>query len=175
MNRLLALTLSLLLVLAASPPAVAGCGNCPGDSKNAKSDDACGACPVSGDKAGKGGEAKAAPAHEHKFPTVDVAAIQELLDKKEPVVILDARSGKWDDGRRLPGAVALAPDAKPEEIAKLLPDKKAKIITYCSGLTCPASAKLAEALHKAGYENIHEFPEGVEGWEKAGKKFIKKQ
>jgi len=163
LHRILVFSLALVLVVAVALPAVA--------------DSSCGACPVSGKKAEKshkGGDAKAAaPAQEHKFPVVDVAAIQELIDKKEPVVILDARTGKWDDGRRLPGAVALAPDAKPEEIAKLLPAKKAKIVTYCGGLTCPASAKLAEALHKAGYENIHEFAEGVEGWEKAGKPFDK--
>jgi rhodanese-related sulfurtransferase len=84
------------------------------------------------------------------------------------MVILDARSGKYDDGRRIPGAKVLNADADEAEVAKVLPEKGALVVTYCGGLTCPASNALAERLKKLGYANVIEYPQGIAGWTKDG-------
>lgn len=99
---------------------------------------------------------------------VDTAGVKDLLASGKPVTVLDARSGKWDDGTRIPGAKALNAATPDEEIAQALPDKDAKIVTYCSGLKCPASHALASKLTSLGYKNVTEYPEGIEGWTKAG-------
>ena len=101
---------------------------------------------------------------------LNTAALATLIRTKTPAAVLDARSGKFDDGKRIPGARQLSPTAKDEEIAKALPDKQALIVTYCAGLTCPASKALAERLEKLGYTNVIEYPEGIAGWVKAGNK-----
>ena len=84
------------------------------------------------------------------------------------VVALDARTGAFDDGRRVPGARMLAPTAKDAEVTALLPDKKALVVTYCTGLKCPASHMLGEKLRAMGYVNVLEYHEGIDGWAAAG-------
>lgn len=129
----------------------------------------CGSC----------GKGDAAAACDHKatceskgktagVPEVDTAGLKELLAKGDAVTVLDARSGKWDDGQRIAGAKSLNADTPDEEVAKALPDKDAKIVTYCAGVKCPASHALADKLTKLGYKNVTEYPEGIEGWVKAG-------
>lgn len=122
---------------------------------------------------GSCGKGEAASACERKdgaaaVAKVDTAGLKELLAKGEAVTVLDARSGKWDDGNRIAGAKALNAETPDEEVTKALPDKDAKIVTYCGGLKCPASSALADKLTKLGYKNVTEYPEGIEGWVKDG-------
>lgn len=105
------------------------------------------------------------------FKNMSTADVNGLLQKGEKVVIFDARSSKFDDGRRLPGAVALTADCKAEDVAKYAPAKDASIITYCAGVKCAASKNLATQLASLGYTNVNVYEEGIEGWEKAGFKF----
>jgi rhodanese-related sulfurtransferase len=83
-------------------------------------------------------------------------------------VILDARSGKYDDGTRIPGAKSLNDKSTPEDVAAVIPSKDASVVTYCSNTQCPASKRLADHLTKLGYTNIKEYPEGIAGWREAG-------
>jgi len=84
------------------------------------------------------------------------------------MTVLDARVGKFDDGNRIPGAKALAPDAPAEKVTSMLPDSQALIVTYCVNLKCPASSLLAKRLRQLGYSNVLEYHEGIEGWIAAG-------
>jgi rhodanese-related sulfurtransferase len=107
----------------------------------------------------------------HKLTTKE---LKKLLDSGTKVILLDARTGKFDDGRRIPGAKSLSPKARPEEVEKVAgKDKDALIVTYCSNLKCPASSYLFKHLKELGYTNLHEYPHGIEGWAKAGNKVEK--
>jgi rhodanese-related sulfurtransferase len=99
---------------------------------------------------------------------INTPGLKALLSAKVPVTLLDARSGKYDDGRRIPGAVALNATSTDQEIAKVVPDKNALVVAYCAGPKCPASHELAERLHKMGYVNVIEYSEGIPGWTEAG-------
>jgi rhodanese-related sulfurtransferase len=110
------------------------------------------------------------PAATARVGLINTEALAAMLRQKVPMVVLDARSGKWDDGRRVPGAKALSPTAKDEEIAALLPDKAALIVAYCTNPKCPASAQLAKRLRGLGYTNVLEYHEGIEGWAAAGER-----
>jgi len=103
-----------------------------------------------------------------KEAVVNTEALAALLRAKAPMTVLDARTSKYDDGRRVPGAKALSPAAKDAEVTALLPDKKALVVTYCAGLKCPASHVLGEKLRSMGYVNVLEYHEGIEGWVAAG-------
>ncbi|MCX7847778.1 MAG: rhodanese-like domain-containing protein [bacterium] len=105
---------------------------------------------------------------EHGYRVIDTASLKALLASGEPVTVVDARSGKYDDGRRIAGAISLPANASDEAIARALPDKQAKIVTYCSNTKCPASAKLAKRLVALGYTNVHKYPDGIAGWTAAG-------
>lgn len=121
----------------------------------------CGTCQTKGACTAKAGAAK----HAHgEYATVTTEALKALITSKANVVVLDARSGKWDDGQRIPGAKSLAAGAEASEVAKHIPTKDSLVVTYCSNTKCPASAKLAKHLHQLGYTNILKYPVGLEGW-----------
>ena len=99
---------------------------------------------------------------------INTAGLKALIQAKALVTILDARTGKFDDGRRLPGAKALDPAAPDAAVASALPDKAGLIVTYCAGLKCAASHQLGERLRGLGYSNVIEYHEGIAGWVDAG-------
>ncbi len=126
----------------------------------------CSSCPF----CGTGAKAEA------KIPegvkVITTAEFQKIVADKSALVF-DARTGKYDTGERVPGAKTLSGDNTPEEIAKAIPDKNAAVVVYCANTACPASGNLAGVLKKLGYTNIMEYPEGIEGWIKAGNKVDK--
>jgi len=103
-----------------------------------------------------------------KEAVVNTEALAALLRAKAPMTVLDARTGKYDDGRRVPGAKTLSPTATDAEVTALLPDKTALVVTYCAGLKCPASHMLGEKLRSMGYVNVLEYHEGIDGWVATG-------
>ncbi len=105
--------------------------------------------------------------------TISTDALAALIRAKTAVTILDARSGKFDDGRRIPGATSLAASADEATIAATAGAKDGLVVTYCASLKCPASKNLATKLRALGYTNVLEYPEGIQGWTAAGKTVVK--
>jgi len=101
-------------------------------------------------------------------PTIDTPALAVLIKSGVPLVLLDARSGKYDDGRRIPGAQALSPNATAKEAAALIKAKNTLVVAYCTNLKCPASKYLAKRLTGLGYTNVLKYPQGIDGWQAAG-------
>jgi len=99
---------------------------------------------------------------------LDTGALAVLLRSGVAVHVFDARTGKYDDGRRIPGAGSLSALSTAEQVAAAIPDKGALVVTYCSNVKCPASGSLAEHLRKLGYRNVLEYSKGIEGWTQAG-------
>ena len=139
---------------------------CPSTGKTAKSD-SCSSCP----------SAKTAVA---KAPAslINAAGLKAVLDAKVPVVVVDARYGKWDDGTRIPGALALKCKdcvGKPEAMQNFIKTKNQLIVTYCGAMQCPLSSMLAGKLRAAGYTNVIEYKAGLADWKKAGFKTVSKE
>ena len=101
-------------------------------------------------------------------PTVSTAGLMALHRSGVPMSIVDARTGKYDDGTRIPRARWLPADASNRRIRRSLPSRHRLVVTYCSNLKCPASAMLAKKLHTMGYKNVIEYPYGIQGWTEAG-------
>lgn len=104
---------------------------------------------------------------EQKTHNLNTFQMKEYVESGE-AVILDARSGKYDDGTRIPGAKSLNDKSTAEEVAAVIPSKNSTVITYCSNLQCPASKRLADHLSKLGYTHVKEYPAGIAGWQEAG-------
>ena len=171
----------ILAVAAACSLALAGvagahCGNCPGDKAKADGDAAAAkAADCKKECVAKAGEAKPccaemAAGKEETPAVVNTKALAALINAKAVAVVLDARTGKFDDGRRIPGAKSLTAAATAEDAAKLIPAKDSLVVTYCANLKCPASGKLAAHLKGLGYTNVVEYPAGIDGWVEAGQK-----
>lgn len=100
----------------------------------------------------------------HNYGHIDAKTLKNLVDTSTSMLILDARTQKWDDGRRVPGAVSLPADSSLETIRGAAPHKEALIVIYCGAYECPASKILAEKMVDAGYRHILEYAGGMKEW-----------
>ena len=55
-----------------------------------------------------------------------------------------------------------------KEVEKMIKNKDALVIVYCTNLKCPASDNLYIHLKKLGYKNVLKYPFGIERWLEAG-------
>jgi rhodanese-related sulfurtransferase len=101
-------------------------------------------------------------------PYINITVLENLLESNLPMVLLDARTGKWDDKTRIPGAQSLNDKSTKDEVEKVIKNKDTLVIVYCANLKCPASNKLYIHLKKLGYKNILEYPFGIESWLESG-------
>ena len=129
---------------------------------------ACGWSGAKADKADKAACGTEAKAGKVKIGKIDTAALNAKIQGGAAFTLIDARTAKWDDGRRLPGAISMSAESTDEQILAALPDKSASIVTYCSNEKCPASETLAARLIGLGYENVVKYPQGLDGWAQAG-------
>lgn len=111
----------------------------------------------------------------HQYKTIDTEGLKNLMNAKIALTILDARSGEWDDGNRIPGAKTLDTDATAEQAAAVIPSKESLVVAYCTNLHCPASKALAEHLLELGYTNVVKYAEGIEQWMAAGNEIAQAQ
>ena len=119
---------ALAVGLAVPVAAWAGCGACGThakvEKKTAASASAC---------AGKAKAACASACCAAKTGNLSTDQLKTLLKSDKAVTVLDARSGKWDDGRRIPGATALNASSSPEEIAKVVVFLASSDASYMTG------------------------------------------
>ena len=72
---------------------------------------------------------------------------------KKPAILIDVRSAEEFAEEHLPGAVNIPHTEIAEKIAAVAPDKSGEIYLYCrSGRRVGVAM---EALHKLGYQNMH--------------------
>jgi rhodanese-related sulfurtransferase len=100
--------------------------------------------------------------------TIARESIKASLDKHEPIILVEALPEKYFNEGHLPGALQINHDEVDSKAAKLLPNKSAKIIVYCSNLACSNSGKVALHLSQLGYTNVFKYAEGKQDWIEAG-------
>lgn len=94
--------------------------------------------------------------------------LRARLDGGEDVVVVETLGPKYYEDAHLPGAINI-PHTEVDELApRLLPDKSAHIVVYCSNRSCQNSPQAARRLVALGYENIYDYEEGKQGWISAG-------
>lgn len=84
------------------------------------------------------------------------------------VTVVDALGGEYYAKQHLPGAVPLVEDQVVALAGRLLPNKAAPIVTYCSNPACANSGRVAQKLTALGYTNVRKYREGIEDWVAAG-------
>lgn len=113
--------------------------------------------------------------------------LRAILDKGEPIILIDARDDKSYNAMHIQGAVLSLPAEyfRQRELHKqgILPTppktetflsenmakypKNAAIVTYCNA-NCGASAALLFTLRRLGYSNLRSMEDGVQGWQAKG-------
>lgn len=106
-------------------------------------------------------------------PEITTGALSALIQSDRKALVFDARTAKYDDGRRIPGATSL-PVTSDDAVLKAAAgnDTGALIVTYCSSRSCPAGGMLASKLRKLGYTNVLEYPDGIKGWAESGETVV---
>ncbi|MBF6138349.1 rhodanese-like domain-containing protein [Nocardia otitidiscaviarum] len=84
------------------------------------------------------------------------------------VTVIDALGGEYYAKAHLPGAIALVEAEVDAEAARLLPDRDAAIVTYCSNPACRNGQAVASKLEALGYTNVRKYREGIQDWMDAG-------
>ena len=72
-------------------------------------------------------------------------------------------------GELIPGSRWVPLDRVGREANALGPAKDARIIVYCSGVTCPNSRDAGAKLAALGFTNVRVFEGGLEVWKNSGR------
>lgn len=99
---------------------------------------------------------------------IDRVALKAKLDRKEPIVIVEALPPRYFADAHLPGALNIPHDQVDALAPRLLPDKDAEIVVYCANSPCRNSTIAADRLAQLGYTCVRDYKEGKEDWARAG-------
>jgi sulfur-carrier protein adenylyltransferase/sulfurtransferase len=97
---------------------------------------------------------------------ISVEETHQLLQKKEPIVLLDIREKEEIALGYIEGTAFLPQGLLSEKVENLLPDKNIPVVVYCAGgIRSLAAAKL---MKEKGYTNVFSMAKGINGWMEAG-------
>lgn len=105
-----------------------------------------------------------------KYPDVKVIELDDLFQKRNDVVVVDARSSYEYETLRIKGAINIPLSSKSfaEDLAKLRTDNGNKpIVFYCNGKTCFKSYKAVRKAQFHKIPNVVSFDAGVFDWAKS--------
>ncbi len=97
---------------------------------------------------------------------VSLDELKRRLEAKEPYTFLDVREKEEYRAGFIPGAMSIPRGFLEQQVEGRLPDKSAKIITYCAGGT--RSALAAKTLAELGYTNVETANPGFVRWKDLG-------
>jgi len=97
---------------------------------------------------------------------VSVEETHQLLQKKEPIVLLDIREKEEIALGYIEGSTFLPQGLLKEKVESLLPEKDVPVVVYCAGgIRSLAAAKL---MREKGYLYVFSMAKGINGWKDAG-------
>ncbi len=100
--------------------------------------------------------------------TISREELEGKLDRGEDVVLVETLGPAYYEDAHLPGAVNI-PHTQVDGLApRLLPDRSAQVVVYCSNRACQNSPQAAKRLDALGYENVYDYEEGKQDWIGAG-------
>lgn len=89
----------------------------------------------------------------------------ELILSRPDMVIIDSRKKVEYLKGHIEGAISmLNTEMGPEELVKVVPDKKAEVLFYCNGIRCKRSTDAVRKARSWGYENVYWFRGGWKEW-----------
>lgn len=102
------------------------------------------------------------------FPIVTSEQLKGLLDSKEKIVLIDARTAQEYQEAHIRTAISIPLSALEKDAALLTAPKNARLLFYCNGVKCGKSGKSALIAKSQGYTNISIYADGMPVWEEKG-------
>lgn len=107
------------------------------------------------------------------FPEITTGELKPLIEAKKDIVLIDARSVEEYEEAHIIKAINIPINDWETYKSKLPKDKKLLFVTYCNGVQCGKSIKMAKKLSEIGYKNIKVYREGFPVWEEVGLELVK--
>lgn len=101
------------------------------------------------------------------IPRITREEVQARIEDGTAVVV-DALSPMSYAVSHLPHAVSMPPERVDELAGRLIPDRNAQVVVYCSSETCDASVLTATRLAELGYANVRHYAGGKRDWVESG-------
>ncbi len=95
---------------------------------------------------------------------IDTETLADLLEDGEPVFVGDARPIGIYNAGHIPTAKATPSNILADNLDWLPKDKKALLVFYCGGVTCPLSPAALKIAKQNGYTNVKAYVEGFPAW-----------
>ena len=99
---------------------------------------------------------------------IDRETLRQLLERKAPLVLVDALPPMSYAHSHLPGAINLIPERVDDEASRRIPDLDANVVVYCANENCESSVEVAEKLLALGYRRVRHYAGGKSDWTAAG-------
>jgi rhodanese-related sulfurtransferase len=106
------------------------------------------------------------------IPEITEQELAARLASSTPPVVAEILGPQSFASGHLPGAVNLPLDGLVENAARVLPDKSADIVVYCSSVTCQNSHIAERKLRSLGYQHVRVFAGGKAAWKEAGYELV---
>ena len=101
---------------------------------------------------------------------ISVKEAHRIIERKDPVILLDVREKEEIALGYIKGAVFVAMDALDDRIERALPQKGTPVVVYCAGgIRSLAAAKI---LKEKGYSQVFSMAKGINGWKEAGYEIV---
>lgn len=101
---------------------------------------------------------------ENKLKFLSREKLLEMLENKEDFKLLEVLSEEDYKEGHIPHAISIPVNNLEEKTPQIIPDKKSKIVVYCSSFTCTASSGAARKLQSMGYSNVFDYKGGKKDW-----------
>ena len=101
-----------------------------------------------------------------RIKEISLEELKRRVEAKEPYTIIDVRESLEFRGGYVPGALSIPRGFLEMQIEQRVPDKTAKIVTYCRGGV--RSALAAASLAELGYSNVESANPGFVRWKDLG-------
>lgn len=102
------------------------------------------------------------------FSVVTSEQLKGLLDSKEQVVLIDARTTQEYQEAHILTAISIPLTVLEKDSSVLTAAKNARLLFYCNGVKCGKSGKSALIARSLGYTDITIYAEGMPVWEEKG-------
>jgi rhodanese-related sulfurtransferase len=102
------------------------------------------------------------------LPQIRRDELWQLIERGDPIVLIDALAPMSYAHSHLPGAINLIPERVDDEASRRIPDLEADVIVYCANESCESSVEVAERLVELGYRRVRHYPGGKSDWTEAG-------
>jgi rhodanese-related sulfurtransferase len=103
--------------------------------------------------------------------TILASELKELLASETDLVLIDVLSEDSFGKGHVPGAINVPINEEfVSKVSEKVSNKDTHIVVYCSSKQCGASPAAAKQLTEAGFSNVSDYEDGIQGWKDSGYK-----